>query len=153
MMTDTASLDAAQEYQTAAGGIEKKKDFERTVSETVQEKLGFQCGRVFCETYFNEDAKQDVASIIRQIIDVYDNRLAPYGMDDRIHRQEARKKLKAITVKVGYPMNGPRTIETWYWNPRTRAVSTSTISWKSLRHPRITPLRPDTTRWTGMNGA
>ena len=60
MMTDTASLDAAQEYQTAAGGIEKKKDFERTVSETVQEKLGFQCGRVFCETYFNEDAKQDV---------------------------------------------------------------------------------------------
>lgn len=51
MMTDTASLDAAQEYQTAAGGMEKKKDFERTVSETVQEKLGFQCGRVFCETY------------------------------------------------------------------------------------------------------
>lgn len=39
MMTDTASLDAAQEYQTAAGGMEKKKDFERTVSETVQENL------------------------------------------------------------------------------------------------------------------
>lgn len=108
MMTDTASLDAAQEYQTAAGGIEKKKDFERTVSETVQEKLGFQCGRVFCETYFNEDAKQDVASIIRQIIDVYDNRLAHMEWMTESTRQEARKKLKAITVKVGYPYEWPQ---------------------------------------------
>ena len=108
MMTDTASLDAAQEYQTAAGGIEKKKDFERTVSETVQEKLGFQCGRVFCETYFNEDAKQDVASIIRQIIDVYDNRLAHMEWMTESTRQEARKKLKAITVKVGYPDEWPQ---------------------------------------------
>ena len=108
MMTDTASLAAAQEYQTAAGGIEKKKDFERTVSETVQEKLGFQCGRVFCETYFNEDAKQDVASIIRQIIDVYDNRLAHMEWMTESTRQEARKKLKAITVKVGYPDQWPQ---------------------------------------------
>ena len=107
-MTDTASLDAAQEYQTAAGGMEKKKDFERTVSETVQEKLGFQCGRVFCETYFNEDAKQDVASIIRQIIDVYDNRLAHMEWMTESTRQEARKKLKAITVKVGYPDEWPQ---------------------------------------------
>ena len=107
-MTDTASLAAAQEYQTAAGGIEKKKDFERTVSETVQEKLGFQCGRVFCETYFNEDAKQDVASIIRQIIDVYDNRLAHMEWMTESTRQEARKKLKAITVKVGYPDQWPQ---------------------------------------------
>ena len=103
-----ASLAAAQEYQTAAGGIEKKKDFERTVSETVQEKLGFQCGRVFCETYFNEDAKQDVASIIRQIIDVYDNRLAHMEWMTESTRQEARKKLKAITVKVGYPDQWPQ---------------------------------------------
>ena len=86
----------------------KEKDFERTVSETVQEKLGFQCGRVFCETYFNEDAKQDVASIIRQIIDVYDNRLAHIEWMTESTRQEARKKLKAITVKVGYPDEWPQ---------------------------------------------
>ena len=88
--------------------MEKKKNFERTVSETVQEKLGFQCGRVFCETYFNEDAKQDVASIIRQIIDVYDNRLAHMEWMTESTRQEARKKLKAITVKVGYPDEWPQ---------------------------------------------
>ena len=108
MITDTASLAAAQEYQTAAGGIKKKKGFERTVSETVQEKLGFQCGRVFCDAYFNEEAKQDAASIIRQIIDVYDNRLAHMDWMTESTRQEARKKLRAITVKVGYPDEWPQ---------------------------------------------
>ena len=108
MITDTASLAAAQEYQTAAGGIKKKKEFERTVSETVQEKLGFQCGRAFCDAYFNEEAKQDAASIIRQIIDVYDNRLAHMDWMTESTRQEARKKLRAITVKVGYPNEWPQ---------------------------------------------
>ena len=108
MITDTASLAAAQEYQTAAGGIKKKKGFERTVSETVLEKLGFQCGRVFCDAYFNEEAKQDAASIIRQIIDVYDNRLAHMDWMTESTRQEARKKLRAITVKVGYPDEWPQ---------------------------------------------
>lgn len=108
VMTDTASLSAAQEYQMAANGLKKKKEFERTVSETVQQRLGFQCGRVFCQTYFDENAKQDVNSMIRQIIDVYDSRLSNMEWMSKATRQEARKKLSAITIKVGYPDEWPQ---------------------------------------------
>lgn len=107
-MTGTASLEAAQEYQMAASGVEEKKPFERTVSETVQDMLGYQCGRVFCETYFDEDSKQKVIDIIHQVIAVYDQRLGNMEWMTEETRREARKKLAAIMIKVGYPDEWPQ---------------------------------------------
>lgn len=107
-MTDMESLNAAQEYQMAVSGTEEKKPFERTVSESVQQELGFQCGRLFCLKYFDDDAKQDVTDIVRKVIDVYDRRLADMEWMTETTRSEARKKLAAIMVKVGYPEQWPQ---------------------------------------------
>lgn len=107
-MTGRASLEAAQEYQMAASGVEEKKSFERTVSETVQDMLGYQCGKVFCGTYFNEDSRQKVTDIIHQVIGVYDQRLGEMEWMTEETRREARKKLAAIMIKVGYPDQWPQ---------------------------------------------
>ena len=108
MITDMESLNAAQEYQMAVSGTEEKKPFGRTVSETVQQELGFQCGRLFCRKYFDDAARQDVTDIIRKVIDVYDKRLAHMEWMTETTRSEARKKLASIMVKVGYPGQWPQ---------------------------------------------
>lgn len=104
----TKSLDAAQVYETSANGIEQKKSFDRTVSESVQQFLGYQCGRIYCQNYFDESAKQDVTAMIQKIIRVYDQRLASMDWMSGSTRQEARKKLANLTIKVGYPDQWPQ---------------------------------------------
>lgn len=108
MVTDSDNLNAGQEYYMAVQGTKEKKAFERTVSEYVQEILGFECGRVFSEKYFDEEAKRDVTDIIRQVIAVYDQRLADMEWMSEVTRQEARNKLAAITIKAGYPDTWPQ---------------------------------------------
>lgn len=103
MVTGSENLDAGQEYQMAVHGTEEKKAFERTVSENVQEVLGFECGRVFSGTYFDEKAKKDVTDMIRQVIEVYDQRLGDMEWMSEATRREARNKLASITIKAGYP--------------------------------------------------
>ena len=95
-----------------------------------------------------------MASIIRQIIDVYDNRLAHIEWMTESTRQEARKKLKAITVKVGYPDEWPQDkLSLVLKSPDQGGVYIDNIMEILKASPGTTPLRPDTTRWTGMNGA
>lgn len=107
-LTDLASLEAAQEFHMAVNGIEEKKTFDRNVSEKVQQYLGYECGRIYCETYFDESAKQDVEAIVRQIIDVYDQRLGDMEWMEENTRNEARKKLASMVIKVGYPDQWPQ---------------------------------------------
>lgn len=107
-MADTASMNAQLDYWMAVNGIKEKKDFERIISENTQVFLGFECGRLFCETYFSEEAKKDVEDIIRQIIEVYDQKLANMDWMSETTRQEARKKLGTITIKIGYPDTWPQ---------------------------------------------
>lgn len=103
MISDMDSLNAAQEYENAVSGIKAKEDFERTVSEAVQSFMGFQCGKIYCEKYFNEDSKQDVKSMAAQIIGTYDQKIANLDWMTESTKEEARKKLDTMTVKIGYP--------------------------------------------------
>lgn len=108
MVTDTASLDAAQKYRMAVNGTKEKKPFGRTVSETVQSELGFQCGRLYCEAYFDDEAKQDVTDMIHRVTEVYGQRLEAMEWMTKDTRREAGKKLASIMVKVGYPDQWPQ---------------------------------------------
>lgn len=101
-------MEAYLEYEKAASGTAEKKAFERTVSEMVQEQLGYQCGRVFCEKYVDEDTKREVTDIIHQVIGEYDQRLSKMDWMAESTRQEARKKLATLTIKVGYPDEWPQ---------------------------------------------
>lgn len=105
---DIESLNARLEYAMAVNGTEEKEEFERLVSEETQNILDYECGKLFCEKYFDEDAKKNVTDMIQQIIDVYDQRLANLEWMSENTRQEARKKLAAISVKVGYPDSWPQ---------------------------------------------
>ena len=53
-------------------------------------------------TYFGAEAKADVESIILEVLDAYDARLAGADWLTEETREYARKKLAAITIRAGY---------------------------------------------------
>ncbi|MCI8454830.1 MAG: M13 family metallopeptidase [Lachnospiraceae bacterium] len=113
LYSDTAAYreleaqEALQEYLSQIRGIEIV-DFERYISESVQETLDFQCGRLFCDKYFSEESKREVEELVGEVISTYDKRIAALTWMSEDTKAEARKKLAAVKVSVGYPDKWPQ---------------------------------------------
>ena len=107
-VTDTEALAALSDYDRAVSGAGEAKPFPRTVSEQVQRSLGFQCGRQFCETYCSEETKADVQSLVKQIARVYRQRIEALDWMSADTKEEAKKKLDTLAVKVGWPDSWPQ---------------------------------------------
>ncbi len=107
-VTDTDSLSALSSYDRAVSGAGEAKPFRRTVSEQVQRSLGFQCGRQFCEKYCSEETKADVQSLVKQVVEVYSQRIEALDWMSADTKREAEKKLDALAVKVGWPDSWPQ---------------------------------------------
>ncbi|GAO99407.1 M13-type metalloendopeptidase [Fructobacillus ficulneus] len=60
-------------------------------------------GRWYGQTYFGADAKKDVEQMVQDLIDVYDGRFDDQKWLSAETRKEAKVKLRALQVKVGYP--------------------------------------------------
>lgn len=60
-------------------------------------------GQWYGVTYFGETAKADVAHMVREMIRIYDERLAKNDWLSAPTIAKARLKLKKISVQVGYP--------------------------------------------------
>lgn len=107
-VTDTEALAALSDYDRAVSGAGEAKPFPRTVSEQVQRSLGFQCGRQFCETYCSEETKADGQSLVKQIVQVYRQRIEALDWMSADTKEEAKKKLDTLAVKVGWPDSWPQ---------------------------------------------
>ena len=63
-------------------------------------------GRMYVEKYFSAEAKEDVESIVADIVAAYQQRIAELDWMSQETKQKAISKLKSIKVKIGYPDNG-----------------------------------------------
>ena len=82
------------------------------VSDPVLEKEAYQCasalysepvGVYYGRTYFGEEAKKDVVSLVHKIIDTYKLRMKKNTFLAESTKEQAIKKLSTIVVKMGYP--------------------------------------------------
>ncbi|MDE5600738.1 MAG: M13 family metallopeptidase [Oscillospiraceae bacterium] len=105
---DEQSVDAHETYRMEAYGMKEKADKENMVLEKIQSLLGYQCGRVFCEKYFQESTKTDVKKLVDEVIQVYHKRIAKLEWMSEETKQMAREKLNKIAIKIGYPDNWPQ---------------------------------------------
>lgn len=105
---DLESFETQQTYENAVYGLEESKEFEQTLLATMHESLGFELGRVFCEQYFPDEAKDDIASIVEQVLEVFENRLEKLDWMSPATREQAIQKLQAIDVRIGYPDEWPQ---------------------------------------------
>jgi len=65
--------------------------------------LGDAVGRIYTERYFPAAAKADIQAMVRGIVRAFDQRLVAIDWLAPATRAEARRKLQALIVGVGYP--------------------------------------------------
>lgn len=65
--------------------------------------LRFVVGSLYVKAVFGEEDRQQANGLIRNIRQMFDENLDQLQWIDQPSRTEAKKKLKKITEKVGYP--------------------------------------------------
>ena len=84
-------------------GVEKvpviEKQAYQLVSKVYSEPIGVYYGR----TYFGEEAKKDVVSLVKSIIETYKVRMKKNTFLEEKTKEKAILKLSTIVIKMGYP--------------------------------------------------
>ncbi|MDF7639307.1 M13 family metallopeptidase [Lactobacillus sp. ESL0791] len=111
--------EASFPFAQAVTGQAKLSSGDKQAFEIVDNVFGDLIGIYYGQTYFGEDAKKDVTSMIEKILKTYEKRLQNNDWLSKATKQQAIDKLKAMKVKVGYPDGMPL----FYW--RTQIVPAS----------------------------
>lgn len=105
-MSDLLSEDFSEPGQTfnmTISGAQALPDPDETAYENAISMFGDVVGKYYGETYFGEEAKEDVTKIVQQAIDVYRARLQNNTWLSDETKNMAVQKLDAISIRVGYP--------------------------------------------------
>ncbi len=90
-------------YQRTLTGVKANPELEkrayRVASGVFSEPVGMYYGRV----YFGEEAKKDIISIVKSIIEAYKKRIEKNNFLQEATKQKAILKLSTIAIKMGYP--------------------------------------------------
>ncbi|MCR5611381.1 MAG: M13 family metallopeptidase [Clostridiales bacterium] len=95
----------SRQYANKLMGIKEMPPIEKQaymfVSETFDKPIGVYYGR----KYFGEEAKADITSIVKKIIETYEERIRKNGFLAEETKEKAILKLSSIKIKMGYPDN------------------------------------------------
>lgn len=100
------SLDLATNaglFRRALYGIAKEPTLEKQAYQVASRYFSEPIGLYYGRTYFGEEAKKDIVSLVHKIIDTYKLRVARNDFLAESTKKEAIKKLSTIVVKMGYP--------------------------------------------------
>ena len=90
-------------YANTLRGIQKNPDIEtqayRLTSRFFSEPIGLYYGK----TYFGEEAKKDITSIVHLIIKTYEKRIQANTFLAEETKEKAIVKLEKMTIRMGYP--------------------------------------------------
>ena len=91
------------EYSKVFSGIDEMLPDDERAFDLLNEVLGELLGSIYVKEYFSEDAKNDVTSMIKEIITTYEGRINNLSWMSETSKKQAVKKLETMTIKVGYP--------------------------------------------------
>ena len=90
-------------YMRALTGVASDPSLEKQAYQTASGMYSEPVGVYYGRTYFGEEAKNDIVSIVKKIIDTYKLRIERNGFLEQSTKEQAIKKLSAIEIKMGYP--------------------------------------------------
>ncbi len=90
-------------YQRALMGVASDPALEKQAYQMASQMYSEPVGVYYGRTYFGEEAKKDVVSIVKKVIATYELRMRKNTFLQEATKQEAIKKLSAIKIKMGYP--------------------------------------------------
>ena len=105
---DMESYNVLMEYSRKAQGMEEETPFEEQLILDLQDPLGFECGRLYCEKYYSEETTEEVAGIIDQVVAIFGQRIGLLDWMSEETKAEAQKKLDSLEVRIGHPEKWPQ---------------------------------------------
>jgi len=90
-------------YSKVLRGIEVQRPMWKRGIQTVNGVLGESIGKVYIERHFPPAAKERMDTLVKNLIQAYDEALAELEWMGEETRVAARAKLKKVTPKIGYP--------------------------------------------------
>lgn len=90
-------------YSATLNGIKKDIPREQKSILYVNNRLGQLIGKMYVENYFKEDYKDRIQKMVTYVSRAFEARLDTLQWLDSASRAEAIAKLKAVTVRIGYP--------------------------------------------------
>ena len=90
-------------YRRCIMGIASDPILEKQAYQIASSVYSEPCGIYYGRTYFGEEAKKDIISLVKKIIDTYKDRIAHNNFLEEATKQKAILKLSTINIKMGYP--------------------------------------------------
>lgn len=90
-------------YRRCIMGIASDPVLEKQAYQIASSVYSEPCGIYYGRTYFGEEAKKDIISLVKKIIDTYKDRIAHNNFLEEATKQKAILKLSTINIKMGYP--------------------------------------------------
>jgi putative endopeptidase len=90
-------------YSTVLNGVKEMQPRWKKVQGLVDNFLGQPLGQIYVERHFPKEAKVRMDEMIANIREAFQERIKKYTWMSEETKQEALKKLSAITTKIGYP--------------------------------------------------
>lgn len=90
-------------YSKQLGGVTELKPLWKRSLDMVQGRLGQPLGQLFVEKHFSENAKGRMVNLIEELRTAFGQRIDNLSWMSDSTKLQAKDKLAAITVKVGYP--------------------------------------------------
>ncbi len=95
--------DIATSYGRALYGIAKDPILEKQAYQLASQVFSEPIGVYYGRTYFGEEAKKDIVSLVKRIIEAYKVRMANNTFLAPETKEKAILKLSTIEIKMGYP--------------------------------------------------
>ena len=93
-------------FRRAMMGVPKDPALEKQAYQFASALFSDPIGIYYGKTYFGEEAKKDVVSLVKKIIETYKGRMAKNAFLKQSTKDKAILKLSTIEIKMGYPDKG-----------------------------------------------
>ena len=90
-------------FRRAMMGVPKDPVLEKQAYQYASSLFSDPIGIYYGKTYFGEEAKKDVVSLVKKIIETYKGRMAKNSFLKEKTKEKAILKLSTIEIKMGYP--------------------------------------------------
>lgn len=94
---------AVDEYVSIINGTTLNSDVKEVACGNINELLGMAMGRVYADAFVSEESKQEVLTMMQEIVDAYKVRLAAVDWLSEETLAAAMQKLDAMTMLAAYP--------------------------------------------------
>lgn len=102
-LLSTEMAEIGTTYRRALMGIEADPVLEKQAYQVVSRVFSEPVGVYYGREYFGEEAKKDIISLVKKIIEAWKDRVSKNTFLEEATKQKAILKLSTMNIKMGYP--------------------------------------------------